>query len=91
MTTGGRRLNLEAVRAPLACVAAMLQCWQVGQICGAGAGRAALTAFGLSRHLGEDEHCSADISKFPDASAALRSFSRCSRQRRHSVKFAVRW
>ena len=45
MTTGGRRLNLDAVRAPLACVAAFLHCWQVGRICGAGAGRAALTPF----------------------------------------------
>lgn len=92
MTTGGGRLNLEAVRALLACVAAMLQCcWQVGRICGAGAGRAALTAFGLSRRLGEGEHCSADISKCPGARAVFRSSSLCSRERRHPVEFAVRW
>lgn len=63
---------MEAVRAPLACVAAMLQCWQAGRICGAGAGRAALTAVGLSWEKTNTLQTSASS---PDARAALRPFS----------------
>lgn len=83
---------MEAVRAPLACVAAMLQCWQAGRICGAGAGRAALTAVGLSW---EKTQHSADISKFPrresgpPAILSLTSGTPASRQVRGSL--VPRW